>query len=92
MVSRHRLSGSKAGASAARVDIIVLGTGDSVRSLLAVEIPAAEGYSALYNPGGPGPNPVPDTRYTAAGPPDVELIIDAIDDPMRVTRQEIALR
>ena len=53
-----------------------------------VEIPALEGgYRAFYNPGGPGPEPFADVRYTAPGPPDLEPVVIALDDPMRVNRQ-----
>ncbi|MEO1287724.1 MAG: hypothetical protein AAFV93_08140 [Chloroflexota bacterium] len=52
-----------------------------------LEIPALEGgYSAFYNPGDPGPEPFDGVRYTAPGPPDLEPVIIALDDPMRVDR------
>ena len=35
----------------------------------------ADGYHAFYNPGGPGPEPNPDVRYTAPGPPDLDLVV-----------------
>lgn len=35
--------------------------------------------------GGPGPEPFPEVRYNAPGPRDLEPIIDALDDPMRVS-------
>jgi len=51
------------------------------------EIPALEGgYRAFYNPGGPGPESFEGVRYTAPGPPDMEPVIIALDDPMRVDR------
>src|SRR6185295_18859700 len=51
------------------------------------EIPSIEGhYRAFYNPGGPGPEPYEGIRYTAPGPPDLEPVIMAIDNPMRVSR------
>lgn len=52
-----------------------------------MEIPALEGgYRAFYNPGGPGPESFEGVRYTAPGPPDMEPVIIALDDPMRVDR------
>ena len=44
------------------------------------------GYRAFYNPGGPGPEPFEGIRYTEPGPADLEPVIIAIDDPMRVSR------
>jgi hypothetical protein len=69
------------------IDIILVGDEAAARSLTHVEIPSLEGgYRAFYNPGGPGPEPFAGVRYTAPGPPDLEPIINALDDPMRVSR------
>jgi hypothetical protein len=69
------------------IDIILVGDEAAARSLTFVEIPALEGgYSAFYNPGGPGPEPSAGVRYTAPGPPDLEPVIVALDNPMRVSR------
>lgn len=69
------------------LDIIISGDEAAARSLIALEIPALEGgYSAFYNPGGPGRTPTPGVRYTAPGPPRMQPITIALDDPMRVTR------
>lgn len=69
------------------IDIILVGDDDAARSITFVEIPALEGgYGAFYNPGGPGPEPFDGVRYTAPGPPDLEPVINALDDPMRVDR------
>ena len=60
---------------------------EAARHVTFVEIPALEGgYRAFYNPGGPGPEPFEGIRYTAPGPPDMEPVIIALDDPMRVDR------
>lgn len=67
------------------IDIILEGDEDAARSITHVEIPAEGDYLALYNPGGPGPEPFPDVRYTAPGPPDLEPVTTALDDPMRVS-------
>ena len=70
------------------IDIILVGDEEAARNITFVEIPALEGgYSAFYNPGGPGPAPFEGVRYTAPGPPDMEPVIIALDDPMRVDRQ-----
>lgn len=70
-----------------QIDIILVGDEAAARNITFVEIPALEGgYRAFYNPGGPGPEPFEDVRYTAPGPPDMEPVIIALDDPMRVDR------
>ncbi len=69
------------------IDIILVGDEEAARNVTFVEIPSLEGgYSAFYNPGGPGPEPFEGVRYTAPGPPDMEPVIIALDDPMRVDR------
>ena len=69
------------------IDIILSGDLDAARSVTYVEIPSlAGGYRAFYNPGGPGPEPFEGVRYTEPGPADLEPVIIAIDDPMRVSR------
>jgi hypothetical protein len=69
------------------IDIILVGDEAAARSITYVEIPGLEsGYSAFYNPGGPGPEPAHGVRYTAPGPGDLEPVIIALDDPMRVSR------
>lgn len=69
------------------IDIILVGDEAAARNITFVEIPSLEGgYSAFYNPGGPGPEPFEGVRYTAPGPPDIEPVIIALDDPMRVDR------
>ena len=69
------------------IDIILSGDLAAARSVTHVEIPSlAGGYRAFYNPGGPGPEPFEGIRYTEPGPADLEPVIIAIDDPMRVSR------
>ncbi len=69
------------------IDIILSGDLDAARSVTHVEIPSlAGGYQAFYNPGGPGPEPFEGILYTEPGPADLEPVIIAIDDPMRVSR------
>lgn len=70
------------------IDIILVGDEEAARNVTYVEIPGLEGgYSAFYNPGGPGPEPFEGVRYTAPGPADLEPVIIALDDPMRVDRK-----
>ena len=57
----------------------------AARSITDIEIPAQDDYLTFYNPGGPGPTPFPDVRYTAPGPPDLEPVTIALDNPMRVS-------
>ncbi|MEO1441815.1 MAG: hypothetical protein AAFV33_15565, partial [Chloroflexota bacterium] len=69
------------------LDIILVGDEEAARNVTFVEIPATEdGYQPFYNPGGPGPEPFEGVTYTAPGPPDLEPVINALDDPMRVDR------
>jgi hypothetical protein len=70
------------------IDIILQGDEQAMRQITFVEIPAAGAYDPFYNPGGPGNNPTPGVRYTAAGPPDLEPVIIALDDLMVVTYGE----
>ena len=69
------------------IDIILVGDEAAARNITHVEIPSLEGgYSAFYNPGGPGPEPFDGVRYTAPGPADLEPVINALDNPMRISR------
>ena len=69
------------------IDIILVGDEEAARNVTFVEIPSLEGgYRAFYNPGGPGPEPFEGVRYTAPGPRDLEPVIIALDNPMRVDR------
>jgi hypothetical protein len=69
------------------IDIILVGDEAAARHITDVEIPSLEGgYHAFYNPGGPGPEPFEGETYTAPGPPDLEPVTIALDDPMRVDR------
>jgi len=70
------------------IDIIVVGDEAAARNITFVEVPGLEGgYRAFYNPGGPGPQPFAGVRYTAPGPPDLEPVVIALDNPMRVSRK-----
>lgn len=69
------------------IDIILVGDTAAARNILYLEIPSFEvdGYQPFYNPGGPGTTPFPGVSYTQPGPRDLEPVIMALDDPMRVT-------
>lgn len=68
------------------IDIILEGDEAAARNITHLEIPSlAGGYGAFYNPGGPGTTPFSGGSYTAPGPPDLEPVIIALDDPWRVT-------
>lgn len=68
------------------IDIILVGDEDAARSITHLEIPSLEeGYDAFYNPGGPGRTPFDGVMYSQPGPRDLEPVIMALDDPMRVT-------
>jgi hypothetical protein len=73
------------------IDIILVGDEAAARNITDVEIPSLEGgYRAFYNPGGPGPEPFEGVRYSAPGPPDLEPVVIALDDPMRVSRDAVS--
>ena len=68
------------------IDIILVGDTAAARNITFLEIPSLEGgYSPFYNPGGPGTTPFEGVTYTQPGPRDLEPVIIALDDPMRVT-------
>jgi hypothetical protein len=67
-----------------QIDVILVGDEAAARSITHVEVPAEDDYLPLYNPGGPGPEPFSDVRYTAPSSPDLEPVLTALDDPMRV--------
>ena len=69
------------------LDVIISGDDAAARSITTLEIPGLDGgYSAFFNPGGPGQTPTPGVRYTAPGPATVQPVIIALDNPMRVNR------
>lgn len=68
------------------IDIILVGDDAAARNITFLEIPSiAGGYAPFYNPGGPGTTPTPGVLYSQPGPPDLEPVIIALDDPMRVS-------
>ena len=68
------------------IDIILEGDEDAARNITFLDIPSLEGgYDPFYSPGGPGTTPFPGVRYTQPGPADLEPVIIALDDPMRIT-------
>lgn len=68
------------------IDIILEGDEAAARNITFLEIPSLEGgYSPFYNPGGPGTTPTLGVNYSAPGPRDVEPVIIALDNPMRVS-------
>lgn len=68
------------------IDIILVGDDEAARNITFLEIPSlAGGYSAFYNPGGPGTTPFSGEAYSEPGPPDLEPVIIALDNPMRVS-------
>ncbi|MFM7203412.1 MAG: hypothetical protein ACKO6N_21705 [Myxococcota bacterium] len=70
------------------IDVVLSGDEAAMRSLTHLEIPASGEYDPLYNPGGPGNDPTEGVVYTAPGPPDLEPIMIALDDPMTVTYEK----
>ena len=69
-----------------QIDVILTGSIKAAKRIKVLQIPAkGNGYSPLYNDGGPGNNPVPGVRYTAPSPRHAVQIIDGLRDPMRAT-------
>jgi len=67
-------------------EVILVGDDEAARNITFLEIPSlAGGYSAFYNPGGPGTTPFSGEAYSEPGPPDLEPVIIALDNPMRVS-------
>jgi hypothetical protein len=67
------------------IDIVLTGDEAAVRHITHVEIPAGGDHDPFFNPGGPGNDPTPGVRYTAPGPPDLEPVVIALDNPLTVT-------
>jgi hypothetical protein len=69
------------------LDIILAGDEGAARSITGLEIPGLDGgYSAFYNPGGPGQTPTEGVAYTAPGSATLQPVTIALDDPMRINR------
>jgi hypothetical protein len=68
-----------------QIDIILSGNLEAISTITAVAIPASEGYSPFFNPGGPGNAPTPGVPYTQPGPALIQPVTLALDDPMTVT-------
>lgn len=58
------------------IDIIVdsstLAAAEAITTVWAFQTDL--GYSSLYNPGGPGNDPIPGVRYSSAAPPQVCML------------------
>ena len=67
------------------IDIVLSGDRAAAQRITAVEIPARGRYSPFFNPGGPGNDPTPGTRYTSPGPSQRIKVLDALEHPMAVT-------
>jgi len=68
-----------------QIDIILSGDESAMRAITRVQMPSSGAYSPVYNPGGPGSDPVPGVRYAAPSPPiDVE-VYQGLNDPLQVT-------
>lgn len=69
------------------IDIILVGDQEAAKNITFLEIPSLEGgFKAFYNPGGPGTTPFTGVNYAQPGPKDLEPVIIALDNPMRVTK------
>lgn len=68
-----------------QIDIILNGHKRAVSRIRQLVIPGRNGYSPLYNPGGPGNDPTPGVRYTAGSPTIRQNVMNALNNPMTVT-------
>jgi hypothetical protein len=71
-------------------DIVLKGDESAMARLTHVEIPtsAVAGYFDIYNPGGPGRTPDPDTTYTEPSAPQMQAIQVSLDDLRTVSFAE----
>ncbi len=71
-------------------DIILKGDEQAVASIYAVEIPTSSvpSYVDIYNPGGPGRTPDPDTTYTEPAQPQMQPVWVSLDEPRTVSYAE----
>lgn len=70
------------------IDIVLSGSAKAAKRIKVLQVPAqGNGYSPLYNDGGPGNDPTPGVRYTAPSPRHAVPVINGLGDPMRVTFQ-----
>lgn len=70
-----------------QIDIVLAGDEAAMRRITAVEVPSVAPYKPFYNPGGPGNNPTPGVRYSAASRPHTQAVLQALDDPLTVDLQ-----
>lgn len=68
-----------------QIDIIIDGQKRAVERIKTLIVPSQNGYSPLYNPGGPGNDPTPGVSYTAPSPRIVQKVMNALENPMTVT-------
>jgi len=67
------------------IDIIVDASSKAAASAITAVEAFQEGYTSLYNPGGPGNDPTPDVLFTAPTSPQRVAVKNAIDVPLTVT-------
>ena len=67
------------------IDIVLAGDRAAVRRITHVEIPSVGHFSPFFNPGGPGNDPTPGTRYSALSPPIAQPVTDALRNPRTTT-------
>lgn len=68
-----------------QIDIILSGDESAIRAITHVFIPGSGNYTPFLNPGGPGNDPSPGVIYTQPGPPTLQPVTLALDDPWTVT-------
>jgi hypothetical protein len=69
------------------IDIVLAGDEAAVAKITTVEMPSTGAYDPVYNPGGPGNDPAPGVRYSAASPPISQPVTVALEDPLTVAYQ-----
>ena len=69
-----------------QIDIIVKGDETIIRNIVSLVIPSDNNkYTLFYNPGGPGPTPFENIKYTNPSEYQVIEIINNLDNPNSVT-------
>ena len=69
-----------------QIDIIVRGDEFIIKNIISLVIPSDNiNYTSFYNPGGPGPSPFENVKYTLPSEFQVVDVINKLDNPHTVT-------
>ena len=68
-----------------QIDIVVKGDESIIKNIVSLVIPSIGKYTQFYNPGGPGPTPFENVKYTIPSEYQVVEIKNNIDNPNSVS-------